>query len=399
MSEHVRDRLSALLDRELDQGEREAVESHLEDCATCARDLELLRAVDEEARALPLDAPSGYFDALPGRVRARLEGVPRRRRGLPVWTLALAAALLLAVITPLTLRRAPPLEMSQDRREPAAPAGSVPAAPLAAAPADEERPENGAPARRDQPASGGAEAGFALKRQDADVRKDKAPAAEPKRPIEGDRPGSFAEGKLEKSDSLSAQSLSVERERPAPARSRAQGAPGGPSGQAQAPLQAPSASPPAFAAPPPASAAANDALTEAQSQETARDETAARRRNEAGAVAEKSKPMRQGRVERSFGAAEESLYERLKAPVPASLDALRTRREEWRSYSQDFASSPRADEARVRVVETGAEAWRVGRDAADLARAREDATAYLARADAAQAPRVRAILESLPEKP
>jgi hypothetical protein len=49
----------------------------------------------------------------------------------------------------------------------------------------------------------------------------------------------------------------------------------------------------------------------------------------------------------------------------------------------------------VRAIENGAEAWRLGADPADLTRVREDATAYLARSDATQGARVRALLESL----
>jgi hypothetical protein len=71
----------------------------------------------------------------------------------------------------------------------------------------------------------------------------------------------------------------------------------------------------------------------------------------------------------------------------------------WRAFTREFPASPRADEARVRVVETGVEAWRVGADSSDLARLREDAAGYLARRDAAQPARVRALLEGLPATP
>ena len=93
--------------------------------------------------------------------------------------------------------------------------------------------------------------------------------------------------------------------------------------------------------------------------------------------------------------AEERIYEGLLAPPARTLAALRARREAWRSFSLEFPVSPRADEARVRVIENGAEAWRLGADPADLTRVREDAAAYLARSDATQGARVRALLESL----
>jgi len=94
MSEHVRDRLSAYLDQELLSAERTAVETHLQGCDGCRQHLETLAVVDAAARALPVEAPPGYFDALPGRVRARLERPGARARGvplrLPAWTWAAA---------------------------------------------------------------------------------------------------------------------------------------------------------------------------------------------------------------------------------------------------------------------------------------------------------------------
>ncbi len=47
----------------------------------------------------------------------------------------------------------------------------------------------------------------------------------------------------------------------------------------------------------------------------------------------------------------------------------------------------------MRVVEAGLEAWRAGGDPEDLARARADAAAYLARDDAVLEERVRRALE------
>jgi len=61
------------------------------------------------------------------------------------------------------------------------------------------------------------------------------------------------------------------------------------------------------------------------------------------------------------------------------------------------ATRPRSrhvDEARVRVIEAGLEAWREGGEPEDLARAREDAEAYLARDDARLKQRVRGALEA-----
>jgi hypothetical protein len=51
------------------------------------------------------------------------------------------------------------------------------------------------------------------------------------------------------------------------------------------------------------------------------------------------------------------------------------------------------------VVETGAQAYRLGSDPEDLSRLRDDARAYLERKDAPQAARVRAALEALGLQP
>ena len=73
MSDHPREALSALLDGELRDAERRAVEAHLASCASCARHLRELTALDAMARGLPpVAAPEDYYEALPGRVRRRL---------------------------------------------------------------------------------------------------------------------------------------------------------------------------------------------------------------------------------------------------------------------------------------------------------------------------------------
>ena len=142
----------------------------------------------------------------------------------------------------------------------------------------------------------------------------------------------------------------------------------------------------------------------ADANEAARDERlvakrsleAPRQQGSAGAATSTAA----GRVSSAVASSDEKIFRLLHdAAVPATLSSLRERREAWRSFTRDFPSSPRADEARVRVIETGAEAWRVGGDPADLSRTREDATAYLAREDAAQAPRARAVLEALSAAP
>lgn len=344
MSGHVRERLSAFLDDELPALEREAVEAHLRVCAACTVHLEVLRAVDAGTRALPVSVPPGYFEALPGRVRTRLQAAPRPRTlRLPVWTWAVAAVLLLVVVTPLTVDKAraplPP--------EPAAPYPAPAGAPPSAAEGLVLSSPVEAPGK------------VAFERLDAS--KDDAEAKLRKRPAENraDRPeppATFASAPAkEEVDVKAAPRLQdmrpAEQERSAPA-------------------------------PEPEAAL--------ESREPSRDEAQAPRREKAaGGTAS-------GRVSSAVASSDERFFERLSTPVPSTLASLRERREAWRSFAREFPASPRADEARVRVIETGAEAWRVGFDPADLARVREDAAVYLARRDAKQVERVHAVLDGLP---
>ena len=131
MSAHVREGLSAYLDGEVPAAERAAMDAHLRECAECAARLAELAAVDERARALPSESPEGYFDTFPSRVRSRLTSVARPGRWrLPAWTLAAAAALVLAVITPLTLRprvAVPPAAAPREEPPPAIRAETAPA--------------------------------------------------------------------------------------------------------------------------------------------------------------------------------------------------------------------------------------------------------------------------------
>jgi anti-sigma factor RsiW len=56
-------RLSAFLDGELSEDEREAVKAHLEACASCSEDLRRFKAADAGLRALPPVEPSPFFAA------------------------------------------------------------------------------------------------------------------------------------------------------------------------------------------------------------------------------------------------------------------------------------------------------------------------------------------------
>ena len=90
----------------------------------------------------------------------------------------------------------------------------------------------------------------------------------------------------------------------------------------------------------------------------------------------------------------EQAYQALAAERPHDAEGWRRLREAWRAFAGTHASHPIADEARVRVVEAGIEAWRAAGHEADLTQARLDARAYLARADAEQPERVRRALEA-----
>src|SRR5262249_47118956 len=153
---------------------------------------------------------------------------------------------------------------------------------------------------------------------------------------------------------------------------------------------------PAFAQPPAPAAKPEDALAEKQNEELSRDETVAARKDAAGGASDRSLRLREGRAERSFATAEQSRFARLSASVPRTASALRARRAEWGECSHDFTSGAHPSEARGRGTRDGAPVS----DPADLEQTRADAAAYLARADAVQSARVRAVLESLSsEKP
>ena len=126
--------LSAYLDDELVPADRAAIDLHLRDCAECARHLAEVAAVDALARALPAEAPEGYFDDFSARVRAKVEAPApaRTRQRFPIWTLAAAAGLLLAVLTPTLVRK-------QSMTPPASPAPAATDSFAAATPAEPQQ--------------------------------------------------------------------------------------------------------------------------------------------------------------------------------------------------------------------------------------------------------------------
>ncbi len=93
------------------------------------------------------------------------------------------------------------------------------------------------------------------------------------------------------------------------------------------------------------------------------------------------------------GAADsEVAFRRLDAVRPRSADGWRRLRDEWAAFVSAHPETPLTDEARVRAIEAGYEAWLTAGDADDEAAFRRDARAYLERADARQAERVRRLL-------
>ncbi len=103
---HPTDALQELLDGRLDAGLRAEVESHLEECARCRRDAQLLRATRDGIRAVDHEVSASGDVAFEARVRAVLDredsvaiaprfSVPPMRRR--VW-LVLAAALAVVAV-------------------------------------------------------------------------------------------------------------------------------------------------------------------------------------------------------------------------------------------------------------------------------------------------------------
>jgi hypothetical protein len=90
---------------------------------------------------------------------------------------------------------------------------------------------------------------------------------------------------------------------------------------------------------------------------------------------------------------EEARYRGLLARQPASAGAARKLHDDWTAFAKAHPG-PRADEARVRALEALLSAYRSSGEARDLQQLQDEASLYLQRTDAAQAPRVRAIVEA-----
>ena len=401
MSAHERERLSAYLDQELPVGERAEVAAHLATCSQCRSELGEMEALDKRARELPLDAPPGYFDTLPGRVRDRIEGLSparrpapaRTRRRLPRWTWAAAAALILGVVTPLTLRQMAP-------SSPAPPAIEAPRSePGAALPASrpaglegrlaDRADEEGAPEKRKKEAP--------LRAQEQGARAEPepffaaAPAPPPGPPSAAPkRSGGKADAPVAAAQAPPAMAESRPLELAKDTRGFARAAPGvvAETESLEEKVAGPSEAPRLETA----DAVSSHAAGEARVGGT----TAMKPAPTAASSAGEAGRRRLAQADKKSAADEDtaSFTGLARSNAPADAAAWRERRAAWRGFVARHPESPHADEARVRVVEAGLEAWRAGGDPRDLDLAREDAAAYLARDDAALEDRVRSALDA-----
>jgi len=382
--EHPGERLSAYVDDELPPADRTAVEAHLRECAACSRLLEELLAVDSAALSLTVQAPAGYFEAFPERVRARL--LARRARRVPAWTWAAAAALLLAVITPLTIlerRDAPSASVARDE---APTAQRVPATAATAAP-----PTTTPDARL---RSFGYVAGGPATRE----AKEQAPRRQVQklddRLSERDQASGFGGGRAAE---LKKEAPGTDK-RAADAPARAEAPAERVDEQRQQGMAASRAEP---AAPPPPPAAAPEGAAPAQpaKAKAGEDSDLRARKNAATPVQSVSAPTTLGSADDSGVALNGALvvgeeFESLASQPLRTAAQARAAARAWGEHARRHPEPQTADEARVRAVEAMAIAWRLDRKPADRDQARALAQAYLA-GDGPQKGRVRAVLEQL----
>jgi len=360
MSAHVEERLGAYLDAELASDERAEVTAHLRECADCARLLEEMSAVDDAARSLPVEPPEGYFDTFAPRLGRKLRKPARPRFVPPVWTLAAAAALLLAVLTPLTLQQ----------RKAMAPEGAEPS------PRDLAR--RTAPEQPVAPVSSPAV---------EELVKKQRPRHEGKRVAEGE-----ADRRPQAAGGVAEAPPPAVQTPPAPAPlTKTQPTPA-PPGRRAAPHDRPE-----FAAEPPSLVLdeeyeAPSPTAVAKQERVDGPKAAARERQKADGSAA-GRMAAASRAEPTSGT--EARYRGLLSRRPSSAEEARVLREAWRAFAQSEPTGPRADEARVRVIEVGAQAFRLSGEEQDRATVAKDANDYLARPDAAQTERVRTILTTL----
>lgn len=386
MSPHVTDRLSAYLDGELPGLERTAVEGHIGECAQCARRLEELAAVDDFARSLPAGAPPGYFETLPSRVRMRLSGRPRvATRRPPAWAWAAAAALFLAVLTPVLVQETAvaPAPRVGPRTAPATPAPDAEPLRDVGYGAEPKPPADKEDASRAQARPfKSLETDRLSKAKAGEGRRDReafaAPAAEPE--------GSLVEGVTALAP-------------PAPTAPPREEPPLVASAPTAAARKAQAVTGTVAPQPPPMLQGADERQKSATAEEVVVSDAPGQKAEAPGRIDAKRRPAPAASTFASPPSPDEMRYHGLLArPYPTSSSEARIVREAWRAFAREHPAGLRADEARVRVVELGGLAYRLEGDPRDLALLREDARAYLGRKDAVQADRVRAILKDVRER-
>ena len=368
MSGHVSERISAYIDRELPASERAMVDAHLRDCPDCARAVEEMRAVDALVRDHEVPAPAGYFDALPTRLRARL--APPARVRVPAWAVALAAGLVVAVLAPLALRQSPgPQPAARD-------AASRPALPLSTSP-EAPRPE---PSTAAAPAAPPIEERLAPEpAENRTGRRERAAAPALGRtagkrqaqPLRADAPTAGVAGQPGEATA-------------APAAEPTDGAAAGQTEGARLVAQE-------AAAPPAADAAGGDIDEEEDATPLVSDDSAPPRKA-ASTIAGASAP-RAAAAPPAPGAQER--LRSLSGRTMRSAAEARALRDAWQAFVREDPEGPYADVARLRALEAGAAAWRLGGLRDDRAQVEKDAREYLRRPDGAHKERVRALLAGL----
>ena len=415
MNGHVEDRLSAYLDGELGADEREVVEAHLEGCRACERHLDELRSVDAAARELTVEAPPGYFESFPARVRSRLPAARPRR--VSAWLWAAAAVFALGALAPLLVHRFEEPVSESARREPAAPGaaagglGGPESPPGSRASANSLRagglggPES-PPGSRASATSlgagglGGPEsppssmASANSLRASEDKPADKVLAAQPKTDLSVRlAPPPPAPERAEAGGRLKQRDEGPSAPLPYQVQKRA----GGPYAQNQAAASTAGAAPGQAApaaqsatVPPPAAVREEVTADAAEVKEPRSDDK--REQDQLPREVERAPETLAGFSEMSKDAAR---YRQLIARRAAAPAEARQLHDQWRAFAEAFPTGAHADEARVRAIEAMALAFHLGGDPRDRDRAQGEGEAYLARTDAGQAARVRAVLGSL----
>src|SRR5690349_3625943 len=85
--DHVLDQLSAYIDYELSDAERERVREHLRRCPACENELATLKATKQLLNEVPLQAVPRSFILTPDMVGHAMSGPVERRRSFG-WSLA-----------------------------------------------------------------------------------------------------------------------------------------------------------------------------------------------------------------------------------------------------------------------------------------------------------------------